>query len=525
AAAAPAAAPAEASGAAEKVVLVAVTACPTGIAHTFMSADALEQAAKAAGVELHVEPQGSGKVVPLDPAVIASAQAAIFATDVGVKERGRFAGLPVIESGVKRAINEPAKMIEEAIAASKDPNARKVSGDASSAAASDGGGSQLSVGKRIQQALMTGVSYMVPFVAAGGLLIALGFLFGGFDVSLVPGAAGARTCADLAWVSAETCAKGDSIAALAINAGWGAGFAMYLGALLFTIGGAAFGFLLPALSGYTAYALAGRPGIVPGFVGGVIAGSVGAGFLGALVTGLLAGAVASWIAGMKAPRWLAGLMPVVIIPLSVTTIVGLAMYLVLGKPLAALTQALQDGLGGMTGGSAIVLGIILGLMMCFDLGGPVNKAAYLFATAGLSAQTPASFQVMAAVMAAGMVPPLALALATTLRKSLFTEVEQENGRAAWLLGASFISEGAIPFAAADPLRVIPSMMVGGAVTGAMTMAFGVGSRAPHGGIFVFFAINPILWFIVSIAVGAVISGFAVIAMKQFWPAKAPAAVA
>ncbi|MFT4218369.1 MAG: fructose-specific PTS transporter subunit EIIC [Micropruina sp.] len=522
--AAPAAAPAGASGAAEKVVLVAVTACPTGIAHTFMSADALEQAAKAAGVELHVEPQGSGKVVPLDPAVIASAQAAIFATDVGVKERGRFAGLPVIESGVKRAINEPAKMIEEAIAASKDPNARKVSGEASSAASSEGG-SQLSVGKRIQQALMTGVSYMVPFVAAGGLLIALGFLFGGFDVASKIGDPGARTCEQLgAWVG-DTCEAGTSIATLAINAGWGAGFAMYLGALLFTIGGAAFGFLLPALSGYTAYALAGRPGIVPGFVGGVIAGSVGAGFLGALVTGLLAGAVASWIAGMKAPRWLAGLMPVVIIPLSVTTIVGLAMYLVLGKPLAALTQALQDGLGGMTGGSAIVLGVILGLMMCFDLGGPVNKAAYLFATAGLSAQSQASFQVMAAVMAAGMVPPLALALATTLRKSLFTEVEQENGRAAWLLGASFISEGAIPFAAADPLRVIPSMMVGGAVTGAMTMAFGVGSRAPHGGIFVFFAINPILWFIVSIAVGAVISGFAVIAMKQFWPAKAPAAVA
>ncbi|MFT4226980.1 fructose-specific PTS transporter subunit EIIC [Micropruina sp.] len=526
--AAPAAAPAAAAPAAaasdEKVVLVAVTACPTGIAHTFMSADALEQAAKAAGVELHVEPQGSGKVTPLDPSVIARAQAAIFATDVGVKERGRFAGLPVVESGVKRAINEPAKMIEEAVAASKDPNARKVSGDASAASSSESG-SQLSIGKRIQQALMTGVSYMVPFVAAGGLLIALGFLFGGFDVSLVPGAAGARTCADLTWVSAEACANGDSIAALAISAGWGAGFSMYLGALLFTIGGAAFGFLLPALSGYTAYALAGRPGIVPGFVGGVIAGSVGAGFLGALVTGLLAGAVASWIAGMKAPRWLAGLMPVVIIPLSVTAIVGLAMYLVLGKPLAALTQALQDGLGGMTGGSAIVLGIILGLMMCFDLGGPVNKAAYLFATAGLSAQSQASFQVMAAVMAAGMVPPLALALATTVRKSLFTEVEQENGRAAWLLGASFISEGAIPFAAADPLRVIPSMMVGGAVTGAMTMAFGVGSRAPHGGIFVFFAINPILWFIVSIAVGAVISAIAVIAMKQFWPAKAPAAVA
>jgi PTS system fructose-specific IIC component len=524
AAAAPVAAAAAAPAADEKPVMVAVTACPTGIAHTFMAADGLEQAAKAAGVELHVEPQGSGKVTPLDPSIIRRASAAIFATDVGVKEKERFAGLPVIESGVKRAINEPAKMIAEALAASKDPNARKVSGDAS--AASSQGGGQLSIGKRIQQALMTGVSYMIPFVAAGGLLIALGFAFGGFDIALSAGATGARTCADLAsWVDAETCAGGDSIAAMAINAGWAAGVGNFIGALLFTIGAAAFGFLLPALSGYIAYALAGRPGITPGFVGGVVAGAVGAGFLGALVTGLLAGVVASWISGFKVPRWLAGLMPVVIIPLVATTVVGASMYLFLGKPLAALTQGLQDGLGGMGGGSAVVLGLILGLMMCFDMGGPVNKAAYLFATAGLSAQTPAAFQVMAAVMAAGMVPPLAMALATTIRKNLFTEPELENGRAAWLLGASFISEGAIPFAAADPLRVIPSMMVGGAATGALTMAFAVGSRAPHGGIFVFFAINPVLGFIAAIAVGTVISAIAVVAAKQFWPAKAVEAVA
>ncbi|MFZ1412062.1 MAG: PTS fructose transporter subunit IIBC, partial [Micropruina sp.] len=492
-----------AAAAAEKPVMVAVTACPTGIAHTFMAADGLEQAAKAAGVELHVEPQGSGKVTPLDPALIRRAAAVIFATDVGVKEKERFAGLPVIESGVKRAINEPAKMIEEALAASKNPNARRVSGDASAAAASQGG-SSLSVGKRIQQALMTGVSYMIPFVAAGGLLIALGFLFGGYNIT-----------ADFA-----TVVKSNSLGNLPDG-----GFMKYLAAVVFSIGASAFGFLLPALSGYIAYALAGRPGIAPGFVGGTIAGAVGAGFLGALITGLLAGVVASWISGFKVPRWLAGLMPVVIIPLVTTLVVGVVMYFFLGAPLAALTTNLTAGLNSLSGASAILLGVILGLMMCVDLGGPVNKAAYLFATAGLAAATTASFQVMAAVMAAGMVPPLALALATTLRKSLFTEVELENGRAAWLLGASFISEGAIPFAAADPLRVIPAMMAGGAVTGALSMALGVGSRAPHGGIFVFFAITNVFGFLLALIVGTAISAGLVILLKQMGGKKPVEAVA
>ena len=524
AASAPAAEAAPASG--EKVVLVAVTACPTGIAHTFMSADALEQAAKAAGVELHVEPQGSGKVTPLDPAIIAGASAAIFATDVGVRDKDRFAGLPVVESGVKRAINEPAKMIEEAIAAAKDPNARKVSGDASSAAAS-AGGSQLSIGKRIQQALMTGVSYMIPFVAAGGLMIALGFAMAGFDVALAPGVNGARTCAELLWADPTSCAAaqaagadGDSIGKLIMAVGWNAGFMNYIGALLFTIGGAAFGFLLPALSGYIAFGLAGRPGIAPGFVGGVIAGALSAGFLGALVTGLLAGVIALWMSNWNVPRWLAGLMPVVIIPLLVTAAVGLIMYLFLGKPLAAVTEGLTNGLNGMAAsGAGALLGLVLGLMMCFDLGGPVNKAAYLFATAGLAAQTTASFQIMAAVMCAGMVPPLALALATTVRAKLFTEPELENGRAAWLLGAAFISEGAIPFAAADPLRVIPSMMAGGAVTGALSMALGVGSRAPHGGLLVVPLMINAIGFLIALVAGVIVAALAVIAMKQFWKAK------
>ncbi len=524
--AAPAAAPAAAAGAAsdEKVVLVAVTACPTGIAHTFMSADALEQAAKAAGVELHVEPQGSGKVTPIAPSIIAGASAAIFATDVGVRDKERFAGLPVIESGVKRAINEPAKMIEEALAAAKDPNARKVSGDASAAAAS-AGGSQLSVGKRIQQALMTGVSYMIPFVAAGGLMIALGFAMAGFDVALAPGAAGgARECVALPWVDAASCAAaaeaGDSIGSLILAAGWNAGFMNYIGALLFTIGGAAFGFLLPALSGYIAFGLAGRPGIAPGFVGGVIAGALSAGFLGALVTGLLAGVIALWMSNWNVPRWLAGLMPVVIIPLLVTAAVGLIMYLFLGRPLAAITEGLTNGLNGMAAsGAGVLLGLVLGLMMCFDLGGPVNKAAYLFATAGLAAQTDASFQIMAAVMCAGMVPPIALALATTVRAKLFTEPELENGRAAWLLGAAFISEGAIPFAAADPLRVIPSMMAGGAVTGALSMGLAVGSRAPHGGLLVVPLMQNAFGFLIALIAGVLVAAVAVVAAKQFWPAK------
>ena len=524
---------AEPAAAEARKVIVAVTACPTGIAHTFMAADGLEQAGRTAGVEMHVEPQGSGKVEWLDPAVIARADAAIFATDVPVRERERFAGLPVIEGGVKRAINDPGTMVAEALVAADNPNAHKVAGTgASTGAASAGGASQLSLGKRIQQALMTGVSYMIPFVAAGGLLLALGFLFGGFDIALVPGVNGARTCAQLTWLSADACQAGitakSSIGALAITAGWASGL-NYLGAVLFAIGGAAFGFLVPALSGYIAYAIAGRPGIAPGFVGGAISVTLGAGFIGGLITGLLAGAIALWISSFKVKRWLAGLMPVVIIPLVATLIVGALMYFLLGTPLKWITDSLQAGLSGMSGGSAILLGIVLGLMMCFDLGGPVNKAAYLFATAGLSAATAANFTVMAAVMTAGMVPPLAMALATVVRKKMFTEVERENGTAAWLLGASFISEGAIPFAAADPLRVIPSMMLGGAVTGALSMAFNVGLRAPHGGIFVMFAFQPlpaaILGFLVSLVAGVLVAAAAVIGAKTIWPKKDVAAIA
>lgn len=497
------------------LTLIAITACPTGIAHTYMAADSLAQAAAARdGVTLHVETQGSSSITPLPEDVVEKADAVIFATDIGVKDRQRFAGKPVIESGVKRAINEPAKMIEEAVAATTNPNAPKVGGSQSSeSSAESADSSSLSIGKRMQQAVMTGVSYMVPFVAAGGLLLALGFLFGGYDMAngwevlatefSLNNLPGHDITVDGELISFER-----------------AGFALYFGAVLFAIGQAAMSFVVAALSGYISYALAGRPGIAPGFVGGAISITLGAGFIGGLITGLLAGLFAMWLGQMKVPRILQSLMPVVIIPLVASLGVGLLMFLFLGRPLAAVLQGLQDWLSSMSGSSALILGMILGLMMCFDLGGPVNKAAYLFATAGLSTGDEASLQIMAAVMGAGMVPPIALSIATMLRKNLFTPAEQENGKSAWLLGISFISEGAIPFAAADPLRVIPSMMVGGAVTGALSMVLGVGSRAPHGGIFVFFAIDPLLSWIIALVAGTAVSVIMVIAMKQFWPNKA-----
>ena len=489
------AAPAPAAPApARERTLVAVTACPTGIAHTYMAADSLVAAAKEAGVTLIDETQGSSGSTPLPAETIAAADAVIFATDVGVKDRGRFAGKPVIASGVKRAINEPAKMVSEALAAAKDPNSPRVESSGTDAPASGAPKGDVGWGTRTRQILLTGVSYMIPFVAAGGLLIALGFAFGGYQI-------------------------GDSAEDIVISSTlWNlpdGGLMTYIGAVLFMIGKLAFFFLVPALAGYIAFAIADRPGIAPGFVAGYIATTVGAGFIGGIVGGLIAGFAALWISRAEVPRWLRGLMPVVIIPLVASLVVGVVMFMLLGRPLAALTTGLTNWLSGLSGTSAVLLGVILGLMMCFDLGGPVNKAAYAFATTGLTAATTASFEIMAAVMAAGMVPPLAMALATVVRPQLFSEPERENGRPAWLLGASFITEGAIPFAAADPIRVIPSMMFGGAITGALCMAFGVTSRAPHGGIFVFFAIGNLLWFVVAILVGAVAGAIAVIAAKQF----------
>lgn len=492
-------------------VLLAITSCPTGIAHTYMAAESLENAAKEKGVELHVETQGSGGITPFTEEQIAAASALIVAADVNISGRERFAGLPLVEHPVKRAISHGPQMIDEAVAASSDPSARRVptaGASGSGSADSSQSGTRQSWPRRIQGAVMTGVSYMIPFVAAGGLLMALGFLIAGFDVAFV--AQDVATTFSLGSLPDHQTYDGATGAMQTDRAG----LALYLGAVLFTLGNLGMGFLVAALSGYIAFGLAGRPGIAPGFIGGAVSLAIGAGFLGGLITGLLAGLVALWFTTLKPPRWLAGLMPVVIIPLLTTLIVGGLMLLFLGRPLASLMTALQDGLTGMSGSSAILLGVIIGLMMCIDLGGPVNKAAYLFATAGLSQGTEASFQIMAAVMAAGMVPPLAMALSTVVRRKLYSPVERENGATAWLLGAAFITEGAIPFAAADPLRVIPSSMAGGAVTGALIMAFSVGSQAPHGGIFVAFAISPIWGFLVAILAGTLVSAALVTVLKE-----------
>ncbi|MDQ0680368.1 PTS system fructose-specific IIC component [Arthrobacter pascens] len=505
---APAGAAAAGAGAAGRPKrLVAVTACPTGIAHTYMAADSLVAAAQEVGVDLQVETQGSSGAKPLDPAVIAAADAVIFAVDVDVRGKERFAGKPVINAPVKRGIDEPAKMVQEALAAADNPNARRVPHFGAEEQAQNAEMEKGEhIGQKLKKALLTGVSYMIPFVAGGGLLIALGFLLAGFDIAL-----GTKANDILAANTLFNLPDGN--------------LALYLGTVAFKIGALSMGFLVPALAGYIAYAIADRPGIAPGFVAGAVAGFMGAGFLGGIVGGLLAGYIAHVIGTWQVPRWLRGLMPVVIIPLLASIVASGLMFLILGGPIAGLTTALNGWLSGMSGASAIILGIILGLMMCFDLGGPVNKVAYAFAVAGLSAGSAtnqAPWQIMATVMAAGMVPPLAMALATVLDKRLFSLAERENGKAAWLLGASFISEGAIPFAAADPLRVIPASMVGGALTGALCMATGVTSQAPHGGIFVFFAIGNLLMFVVSIVAGTIVSALAVIALKR-WAVREPAA--
>jgi PTS system fructose-specific IIC component len=498
-----------AAGAPRAKRLVAVTACPTGIAHTYMAADSLVAAAREAGVDLQVETQGSSGAKALDPAVIAAADAVIFAVDVDVRGKERFAGKPVINAPVKRGIDEPDKMVQEALAAADNPHARRVPHfGAEEQAEHEAEEKGEHIGQKLKKALLTGVSYMIPFVAGGGLLIALGFLMGGYLITKY----------------ADTIVVQNSLFNLPTefpDNAWGP-LGAYLGAVLFKIGALSLGFLVPALAGYIAYAIADRPGIAPGFVAGAVAGFMGAGFLGGIVGGLLAGYIAHVIGRLQVARWLRGLMPVVIIPLLASLVASGLMFVILGGPIVAITNGLNAWLSGLTGAGAIALGVILGLMMCFDLGGPVNKVAYSFAVAGLGAASmdnQAPWQIMAAVMASGMVPPLAMALASTvLNKKLFSLAEQENGKAAWLLGASFISEGAIPFAAADPLRVIPASMLGGAATGAISMAAGVGSKAPHGGLFVFFAIDNFLMFVVAIAVGTVITALSVIALKR-WAVK------
>ncbi|MEV5007557.1 fructose-specific PTS transporter subunit EIIC [Streptomyces sp. NPDC056159] len=489
----------DASGEGERPFrIVAVTSCPTGIAHTYMAAESLENAGREAGVEIVVETQGSAGFTRLDPAVIAAADGVIFAHDVPVRDKDRFAGKPVVDVGVKAGINRPGELITEV-------RGKAARGEVTAAPAPGGtpveraGEAGEGYGTKLRKWLMSGVSYMVPFVAAGGLLIALGFAIGGYEINKAP-----SVMDHFVWTQADSWA-----------------------ALLFQIGGVAFAFLVPVLAGYIAYGMADRPGLVPGFVGGSIALTINAGFLGGLAAGLIAGGVVMAIQKVRIPAALRGIMPVVVIPLISSAVVGFLMFVVIGKPIATAQKGMTDWLNGLTGTNAVLLGALLGLMMCFDLGGPVNKVAYTFATAGIAVSDPSdsAMKIMAAVMAAGMVPPLAMALATTVRGRLFTRTERENGKAAWVLGASFISEGAIPFAAADPLRVIPSSMVGGALTGALSMLFGATLRAPHGGIFVVPLIgNPFLY-LIAIAAGVCVTTALVVALKTLRKPVQGAAVA
>lgn len=417
--------------------IVAVTSCPTGIAHTFMAAEGLLQAAAALGHEIRVETQGSvGAQTPLTPEEIAAADLVIIAADRQV-DLSRFAGKRLFESGAKAAINDGQNLIRRAF------EQASLQGGATGTATP-----QKAAGVKTgpYRHLMTGVSYMIPFVTAGGLLIALAFAFGG--------------------IYATEPSHAHSFAGA-----------------LFEIGAkSAFTLFVPILGGFIAYSIADRPGLAPGMIGGLLSSLLGAGFLGAIAAGFLAGYFTSWFnKTLKLPRALEGLKPVLILPLAGTLVTGLAMVYVIGTPIADIMAFMTNVLKSMQGSSAVILGLLLGAMMAFDMGGPVNKAAYAFAVGLLSAQI---YTPMAAVMAAGMTPPLGIALATYLFPSRFSLDERESALSTGALGLSFITEGAIPFAARDPFRVIPCNMAGSALAGAISMAMGVQLKVPHGGIFV-----------------------------------------
>ncbi|WP_432509020.1 PTS fructose transporter subunit IIC [Kineococcus auxinigenes] len=493
---------------------VAITSCPTGIAHTYMAAEALEQAGKAAGHEVSVETQGAAGSAPFDPAVIAAADGVIYAADLEVRDKDRFAGKPFVDVGVKKAVADAPGVVAAAVAAVEAAGARSAAGPAvqpgrdvpgapaAPAAPAAGATAGAGIGTRVRQWLMTGVSYMIPFVAAGGILIALAFMLGGYEIALDRDGVGANA------YFTGLFADGFDVADREQWAG-----------LLLVVGQAAFGFLVPVLAGFIAFGIADRPGIAPGFVGGALAVTVGAGFLGGLAAGFLGGFVALGLARLKVPNAVRGIMPVVVIPLVATIVTGFVMLVVLGRPLKWLMDSLTTGLNSLSGSGIVLLGVILGAMMAVDLGGPVNKVAYTFATTGLATAaaasgSPVELKVMAAVMAAGMTPPLGIALATFLRKRLFTEAEQQNGKAAVLLGAFFISEGAIPFAAAAPLRIIPACILGSGVTGGLVMAFGNALRAPHGGVVVLGLVSQPLLYLLAIVIGTVVTGLAVVALKS-----------
>lgn len=463
--------------------LVGITSCPTGIAHTFMAAEALKQGAIKLRHEIKVETQGSvGAKNQLTDAEIARADAVVIAADTHV-DLARFKGKSVYETSTKAAIHNAAEEIQTALAISSATASASTAGSAT-------GGSQgyldevsAAKAKRSQQRsgpykhLLTGVSYMLPIVVAGGLIIALSFVFG---------------------INPPAGTFGDAL--------------MQIG------GGAAFALIIPVLSGFIAFSIADRPGIAPGLIGGMLAANLNMGFLGGILSGFLAGYVAKFIRDkVKLPTNFEGLRPVLVIPLLSTLIVGLLLVYVFGGPISAAQVGLTTFLENMGSTNAVLLGLILGGMMAIDMGGPVNKAAYTFAVGLLSSNL---FAPMAAVMAAGMTPPLGLALATIVAKNKFNQAEREAGKVASVLGISFITEGAIPFAANDPIRVIPACVAGSAVTGALSMLFGCTLRAPHGGIFVLAipnAVENVGLYIAAIALGTLVTTLSVIQLKRFSP--------
>ena len=446
--------------------VIGITSCPTGVAHTYMAQEALEKGAQVLGHEVKIETQGSvGADNVLTAEDIARADVVIIAADTNV-DPARFVGKRLYRTGTKAAINDAVQVINTAFASAP------IFGDADAAASASAKPERTGVYKH----LMTGVSHMLPFVVAGGLLIALGFAIGSFMF----GEQGI-------YIYKEE-------------------YAGTLGQTLFQIGKDAFALFVPVLGAYIAYSIAGRPGIAPGMVGAYIAANTGAGFLDAIVAGFIAGYFVAWLAKViKLPRELDSLKPMIILPLVGTAVIGLLMYYLIAHPVADAQSALETWLKSLQGSSALLLGALLGGMMALDMGGPVNKAAYLFSSGLIASDV---LGPMAATMAAGMTPPLAICCATMLYRNRFTEEERQAGKAAGVLGLSFITEGAIPFAAKDPLRVIPALMIGSAVTGALSMVFGCGLRAPHGGIFVLFIPNAVVnvWaYAFAIIVGTAVS--------------------
>lgn len=457
----------------DDVFIVAVTACPTGIAHTYMAAEAIEKKAKELGYQVKVETRGSGgaKNVLTDDE-IAKAAGVIVACDTNVPT-DRFDGKKVIECQVSDGINKAEELIKR-IAAGDAP-VFKASGKKEASHSSVGG--KESIGHKIYKHLMNGVSHMLPFVVGGGILIAIAFLIDGFSV-------------DLNSLPADQRANFGTITQAA---------AMFKG-----IGGTAFGFMLPILAGFIAMSIADRPGLAVGFVGGSIAANGTSGFLGALVAGFVAGYIVLLLKKVfsKLPESLDGMKPVLLYPLLGIFLVGVIMQFVVEPPIGALNTAINNGLNGLNGASAVVLGILLGGMMSVDMGGPVNKAAYVFGTASIAA---GNYNIMAAVMIGGMVPPIAIALATIFFKNKFTAEERKAGPTNFIMGLSFITEGAIPFAASDPLHVLPACAVGSAVAGGLSMAFGCTLMAPHGGIFVVPTIGNPLMYLVALVIGSFIA--------------------